>query len=152
MSRVAQAHGHDPTPHHSTGPGRRGARSWRGRAQAAEDPAAFCKGGQIVVVRLNTLTPSGTQAGFEKAIADQEAWYRSHGFTANRLITRPVIVQDPKTKDWTVSKGEFLSLHLNPPPISAVKADAAFQAFVQAFRANSQLVADKTVCLDPPLK
>jgi hypothetical protein len=123
-----------------------------GCAQAAADPADFCKGGQIAIVRLSTLIPGGTQAGFEKAAADQEAWYRSHGFTANRLITRPLIVQDPKTKDWTVSKTEFLSIHLNPPPISAVRGDGALQAFVQGFRTNSQLVADKTVCLDPPLR
>jgi hypothetical protein len=117
----------------------------------ADDPAALCKG-QIAIVRLSTLTPSGTQAGFEKAVADQQAWYKSHGFTANRLITQPVIAQDPKTKDWTVSKSEFLSLHLNPPPMSAVRGDAAYQAFVQEFRANSQIVSDKTVCFDPPLR
>src|SRR5204862_7728245 len=111
-------------------------------------PAALCKGGQVVVVRLSVLTPSGTQAGLEKAAADQAAWYRAHGFTGNRLILRPVIAQNPQSKDWTASSREFLSLHVNPPPIAAVKADEGYRAFVQAYRANSDVISEKTVCLE----
>jgi hypothetical protein len=117
----------------------------------ANEPGAFCRTGQIAVVRLSTLNSAAAGAVFQKAVADQKAWYRSHGFTANTIITTPVIAQDPRTKTWAPSEREVMSLHINPPPIDAVKPDAAWRSFVDGFKASSQLTADKTICLEKPL-
>lgn len=121
-------------------------------AAAQKAPADFCAGGEIAVVRLSTLLPGGSRAGYDKAVSDQLAWYRSHGFTQNRLVTAPVIVQDATTKAWSVSSTEVLSLHLNPPPIDAVKPDNAYKAFVAEFRENSAIASERTVCLTEALK
>ena len=117
----------------------------------ANEPTAFCKTGQIAVVRLSTLSSAAAGPAFQKAVADQRAWYRSHGFTANTIITTPVIAQDPRTKTWAPSDREVMSLHINPPPIDAVKPDTAWRSFVEGFKASSQITADKTICLEKPL-
>jgi hypothetical protein len=123
-----------------------------GPASAQKSPADFCTGGEIAVVRLSTLTVSGSRAGYDKAVNDQLAWYRAHGFKTNRLVTAPVITQDANTKEWAVSQTEILSLHINPPPIDAVKADEAFKAFVAEFRQNSVVASERTICLREALK
>ena len=123
-----------------------------GPAFAQKSPADFCTSGEITVLRLSTLTEGGSRAGYDKAVSDQLAWYRGHGFKTNRLVTAPVIAQDAKTKEWAVSQTEILSLHINPPPIDAVKADEAFKAFVAEFRQNSVVAQERTVCLREALK
>jgi len=121
-------------------------------AHAQTAPADFCTGGEIAVVRLSTLIEGGTRAGYDKAVSDQLAWYRSHGFTQNRLVTAPVIAQDAKSKLWSVSPTEIFSLHINPPPIDTVKPDDTYKAFVAEFRKNSTVASERTICLAEALK
>jgi hypothetical protein len=121
-------------------------------ATAQRAPTDFCAGGEIAVVRMSTLVPGGSRDGFDKAVGDQLAWYRSHGFTQNRLVTAPVIVQDAVSKQWSVSPAEVFTLHINPPPIDAVKPDDAYRAFVAEFRKNSAIASERTICLKDALK
>jgi hypothetical protein len=118
-----------------------------GPALAQAEPADLCKNGQIVAVRVSRIVEGGSRTGFDKAVADQLAWYRSHGFAANRLVTADVIVQDPRTKAWSVSSTEVMSLHINPPAIGAIKTDATWNAFVSEFKANAVVDAERTACL-----
>lgn len=120
-------------------------------AFAQRAPADFCDGGEIAVVRVSTLVQGGSRAGFDKAVGEQLAWYRSHGFAQNRLITAPVIVQDERSKEWSVSPTEVISVHVNPPPMDAVKPDEAYRAFVAEFRKNAVVASERTVCLRQPL-
>ena len=122
-----------------------------GAAVAQNDPADFCRNGQIAVLRISKIIETGSRSGFDQAMADQLAWYRSHGFTTNRLVTANVIVQDPKTKVWSKSATEVLSLHINPPPMAAIKPDAAWTAFVSEFRSSSIVESERTACLEQPL-
>ena len=122
-----------------------------GPALAQTEPAELCKNGQVVVLRISRILEDGSRPGFEKGVSDQLAWYRSHGFTANRLVTADVIVQDPRTKAWSISATEVMSLHINPPAIGAIKPDAAWNAFVSEFKSNTAVEAERTACLDQPL-
>jgi hypothetical protein len=79
------------------------------------------------------------------------AWYRSHGFAKNRVMVGTVMVQDPKTKDWSVSPTEIVSLHTDAPG-PAAKHDAAYDAFVADYRAASDIDTEKLVCLREPAK
>ena len=123
-----------------------------GAAHAQKAPADFCAGGEIVVLRLSTLAQGGSRAGFDKAVSDQLAWYRTHGFKQNRIVTAPVIVQDESSKQWSVSDTEIVSLHIDPPPIDAVKGDDAYRTFVAEFRKNSTVSSERTICLRDPVK
>jgi hypothetical protein len=116
----------------------------------ANEPSTLCRG-QIAVVRVSMLTPNGTRAAFDRAVADQQAWYRSHGFSQNSLTTSAVIARNPQTREWAAAPREIVTMHINPPPISAIRTDAAWNAFVAAFKANAQVVSEKTICLERPL-
>ena len=122
-----------------------------GTAAAENDPADFCRNGQIAVMRISRIVEGGSRSSFDRAVSDQLAWYRSHGFTKNQLVTADVIVRDPKSKAWSTSATEVLSLHINPPPIAAVKPDAAWDVFVSGFKANAVVESERTVCLTQPL-
>jgi hypothetical protein len=121
-------------------------------ASAQNAPTDFCAGGEIAVLGLSTFTEGGSRSGYEKAVSDQLAWYRNHGFRTNRLVTAPVIAQDAATKTWAVSQTEILSLHINPPPIDAVRPDDAYTAFVAEFRKNAVVASERTICLRESLK
>lgn len=122
-----------------------------GTALAQKEPAGLCKTGQVVVLRVSKILEGGSRAGFDKGVIDQLAWYRSHGFAANRMISADILTQDPTTKTWSTSASEVLSLHINPPPIGAIKPDAAWSAFVSQFKQNSVVEAERTACLEQPL-
>lgn len=122
-----------------------------GTAAAENDPADFCRNGQIAVLRVSRIAEGGSRSGFDQAVRDQLAWYRSHGFTKNQLVTANVIVQDSKSKIWAPSATEVLSMHINPPPIAAVKTDAAWNVFVSGFKANAVVESERTICLEQPL-
>lgn len=97
----------------------------------AADPVCT---GSVATVRISKLTPTGTMAGFEKAIADHAAWYKSHGDA-----TQVVFVQNA---DKLVS----VTIH----PSSAAKmpeADDAYKTFVKEYNANSEIVLSGSACL-----
>lgn len=118
-----------------------------GAAQAAgaASPLDLCKGGQLVVVRLNTVKP-GASAAYEKAARDHAAWYRSHGYKENRLLVGPVITGG-RGEGWTASETEYASVHMDAPGVPADKRDAGWDAYVKEYRDSSELTADKFVCL-----
>jgi hypothetical protein len=115
-------------------------------AQAgAASPADLCKGGELVSLRINTVKP-GAKAAYEKATHDHLAWYRSHGFKENRLMTGPVIT-GVRGEGWTASETEFASVHIDAPGVPPEKRDAGWDAYVQEYRDSSDLAVDKFVCL-----
>lgn len=120
-----------------------------GAAQAAPaaSPADLCKGGQLVVVRLNTIKP-GAKAAYEKASRDHLAWYRSHGIKSNRLLVGPVITGD--ANGFTASETEFVSIHMDSPGVPRDKRDAGWDAYVKEYRDSSDLTVDKFACVREP--
>ena len=122
-------------------------------AQAAVTPPDLCKDGQISRLRISKLKAPDSAATFDKATRDQGAWYRSHGFTKNRLLVGTVMVQDDKTKDWSVSKEQMVTVHTDTPgPSATAKRDAGWDAFVAEFAAASDITTDVLVCLREPVK
>ena len=120
-------------------------------AAMAATPPDLCKDGQISVMRISTLKSGDARAQFDKAQKKQVEWYRSHGFAKNRVLVGSVLVEDPKTKDWSISSSEVVSLHTDAPG-PAAKHDAAYDAFVADYRAASDITTEKLVCLREPVK
>ena len=108
--------------------------------------AAVCADGQIAIVRVSTLKTGGTRAGFDKAVADQIAWYKSHGVTTNRIVTAEVIDFNGAP---SLSTKEVMTIHYDPPAADGKQPpmDDAYKAFVKEFRDNSDITIEKTVCL-----
>lgn len=122
-----------------------------GPALAQTEPGELCRDGQVVIVRVSKIADGGSRAAFDKAVVDQLAWYRSHGFRTNRLVSADVLTQDPATRAWSTSASEILTLHFNPPPIGAIKPDAGWSSFVSQLKQNAIVEAERTACLDQPL-
>jgi hypothetical protein len=120
-------------------------------ALAAEPTQGLCKG-QLVMVRTSKLKSPDSRAAFEKAAKDNEAWYRAHGMTANQQIAGSVLVLDPATHTLSVSPDTVATVHVNPPGPSAPAPDAAWNAFVDEYRASSDLQTQTLICLEQPIR
>lgn len=120
-----------------------------GQALAAETPDELCKGGQLVSVRVNTLKGADKAAAYDKAARDHLGWYRSHGFKDNSLLVGPVLVRNPDGS-WSNSPTERVSVHTNAPGVPRDKRDAGWDAYVEAYRATSEISTEKYACLREP--
>jgi hypothetical protein len=103
--------------------------------------------GQVAIIRVSTLKAGGTRAGFDKAVADQVAWYRGHGQTGNRIVTADVI--DLSSGKPMISTKEIMTIHYDPPAAKNVQpaVDDSYKAFVKEFRDNTDITVEKSVCL-----
>lgn len=114
-----------------------------------------CPSGHVVIYRVSKIKPGGTVEGFRQAVADNLAWYRSHGLTSNIQVGGPVMVMDPATRKASLSPDQVVTLHIDPPSFGS-KAnpprDAAWDAFVAKYNANSEMVSQTYICLDTPLR
>ena len=113
-------------------------------------PAAadeLCPKGQIAIIRVSTLKSTESRAGFDKAVADQIAWYRAKGITTNKIVEADVI--DLSGGQPMVSTKEALTIHYAPPVVDGAQPapDDAYRAFVKEFRDSSDITTEKSVCL-----
>jgi hypothetical protein len=114
----------------------------------AQAPEKACPAGTVFsVVRVSTIKSTGSMAGFDDAVKDHIKWYRDHGFKTNEISTHPVLETMDKGKTWTVSKTQVLSIHKNDPGQTVGAHDAAWNAYVAKYRANSDITSESFVCL-----
>ena len=117
-------------------------------ASAAIAEEMPCPAGQeLVFIRISTIKEGGTRAGFDKAVADHIKWYRDHGYTTNEQVVANIMDYDKASKSLSVSQNTVMTIHYNPPWIANDKPDAAWDALVAEYRANSDIVTDKIACL-----
>jgi hypothetical protein len=104
--------------------------------------------GSVATVRVSDVKP-GQMQGFLAAVAAHKAWYRSHGFSDNVIVTSRVIVRDEKTKAMQYSDTEMVSYHVNPPSREATmpKHDAAWDAYVKQYRDTSEIKSEYLTCM-----
>jgi hypothetical protein len=118
-----------------------------GAQAAAPEPAPSCPpASHFTTIRLSRISPGGSMAGFRKAMADQKAWYAAHKLP-DRLFMAPVVTRVGGRP--LVSDREAMSFHVHladrAKPFPA--KDAGWNAFVAAFKANSQIESTSYVCL-----
>lgn len=120
-------------------------------ANAAASAKDLCPSGQLVIIRTSQIKPGGSKAGFDKAVADNQAWYVAHGLTKNKQVGGTVLTFD-KASGWSASPDMVATVHVNPPGPEAGAADAAWNAFVAEYQANTNMVSQTMICLDKPLQ
>jgi hypothetical protein len=111
-------------------------------AQTAEQNAAVCKG-DVARVRLSKIKPGASMADFEAAVAAHLAWYESRGYKINQTVA-PVLVR--KDGAPAVSPDEVMTFATGDIP-PRDKLDQGWADFVAKYRAVSDLVTDKVVCM-----
>lgn len=114
-------------------------------SNAASAQGNPCATGSPAIVRMSELTPTGSVAGFNKAVADHARWYADHGYK-DRIFSAPVLQFDPQTKQLSISPSQFMTFHLGSMLVPDIKHDAAWDAYVAEYSANSKITSTTLVC------
>lgn len=89
-------------------------------------------------MRISKVKP-GKMDVFKKAMADQRAWYTSHGMTMNQLKAGPTFTGAGLSAD------QMVTIHLNSPS-QRPDGDAGYNAFVAELRDSSDIVTETRFC------
>ncbi|UYY77005.1 hypothetical protein [Sphingomonas sp. R1] len=111
------------------------------QALAQQSP---CTSGELTRVRLSKLKPGASMADFRAAVAAHVDWYKTHGFKIDQRVA-PVLVVTPGS-DPTESKDEVMTFATGDN-VPRDKQDAGWAAYVAKYRAVSDLVLEKGVCM-----
>jgi hypothetical protein len=114
---------------------------------AAQNASPACDG-SLAIVRLSEISPTGTVAGFMKAVAAHKEWYATHGLKDEIFATR-IIVRDEATHAAGYSHKQFLTFHIFPlnTPAEEPKHDEAWDAYVKMYRENSDIKTSYQICM-----
>ena len=110
---------------------------------AAGAAQAACSG-DLVAVRVSKLKPGGSMAGLLDAAKDNAAWYASHGLKNEKFLTAPVYEQADGEPKPSVTR--LMTFHVYGGTASP-KHDAAWDAFVAKYKANSSIESENRVCV-----
>lgn len=114
---------------------------------AVPEPASPCAPGRhVATIRTSRIKPGGSMAAFQRAEAEQEAWYAAHKLP-DRLFLAPVLTRSGGTLAPSDSEVMTVHVHRGDRTRAFPPRDAAWTAFVGAFKANSQIVSTSHVCL-----
>lgn len=128
--------------------------------------ASTCSQGQLTRIRLSKITPDGSMAGFRAAVAAHTAWYRVHGYHIDQRIAPVVTFAGGGAEDtggrsyrgkrtygradasagYGGSSQEVMTF-VTSDDVPREKHDAAWNAFVAKYRANSQIERETIVCM-----
>lgn len=101
--------------------------------------------GDLALIRVSQLKPTGSLQGFMKAQEAHLAWYRKRGHKDNEIYSARVIVRDDTSKSFRYSDTEIMTFHVRPP--GEMTTDAEWDAYVKMYRDNSDIKSEHMVCL-----
>ena len=107
----------------------------------------LCPNGNLMTIRVSKISPKGSTAGFEKAVADHAKWYADHGYGEDKIVSAPILVYDEANKTEVQATNELMTIHTNAHPVPRDKHDAAWDAYVAEYRANAEYGAETTACM-----
>ena len=112
-------------------------------AAAQPKPAAGCSQGELTRIRLSKIKPGGSLAGFRDAVAAHTRWYKAHGYRIEQRIAPVVTFARGK---GGASAQEVMTFATSDD-VPRDKHDAAWNAFVAKYRANSDIERETIVCM-----
>ena len=108
--------------------------------------ADACAAGGVTIVRISKITPTGSMAGFEKAVADHAKWYADHGLK-DVIVAAPILKYDAASKSLVKVGDQEMTFHMHSTPVPMDKHDAAWNAYVAEYRANSDITSETMACM-----
>lgn len=111
-------------------------------AQTAAPVAEVCKG-DVTRVRLSKLKPGASMADFDGAVAAHIAWYKARGYKLDQIVA-PVLVW--KDGAPSVSPDEVMTFATGDN-VPRDKQDQGWADFVAKYRATSEIVTEKVICM-----
>jgi hypothetical protein len=115
-------------------------------ADVPGDPMDVCKG-KLEIFRIHKIKPTGTMAGFLKAAADHDAWFKSHGYTGDGVGVARQMEYDEKKKTFSFSEKEVVTVHFNPSGVPIEKQDADYKAFEKEYNDNADILTERLFCV-----
>jgi len=114
----------------------------------AQNAMPACSG-ELVIVRLSTIKPTGTMKGFMDAVAAHQAWYRNNGVMDDEIVAARIVVKDEKTGANKYSDTEVLTYHFNPPGGQRTphRGDAAWNSYVKMYNDNADITKEYLTCM-----
>ena len=86
-------------------------------------------------------------AGVKAAVELHQKWYADRGLP-DRILFEPLIQFDKATNTPTAATDQYVTAHLHAPAnMPKEKRDAAYDAFVAAYAANSTVTSTTLTCL-----
>jgi hypothetical protein len=120
-----------------------------GRAAPSAPTAEVCPPDDYATIRVSKIAPGGSMAGFDKAVTDHAKWYAAHGFAKDRIVAASVLDFDDKTRTLGRSPDTVVTLHTSAHEVPKAQRDAAWDAYVAEYQANSVVQSTMRVCLPP---
>ena len=114
--------------------------------KTSADPQGVCDG-QIQLIRISKLKATGSIAGFLEAVADNNAWYKSHNVDGGAQIAARVIDRDQASKGFQLAENEMVTIHIYPAKMQLPPHDDAWKAFVKKYEENSEIETQKMICV-----
>src|SRR5581483_2036445 len=121
-------------------------------AQAADvpkgsaNPEDLCDG-TVQSIRISKIKASGNVTAVMEAVAENNAWYKSHNVEGGVQIGARVITRDPESKTFRLADDEIVTIHTYPAKFQAPQHDDAWKAFVQKYKDNSTVETQKMICI-----
>jgi hypothetical protein len=112
-------------------------------ATAQPKPATGCPQGELTRIRVSKIKPNGSMAGFRDAVAAHTRWYKAHGYRIEQRIA-PVVTF---ARGRTGSAPQEVMTLATSDDVPREKHDAAWNAFVAKYRANSDIERETIVCM-----
>ena len=101
--------------------------------------------GIVSILRISNYVDSGSE---------DDAWYKSHGVTANRQVVIPILQYDEDTDSVVKDSSRVSTLHLNSAVSAAAReqqGDLMWNEFIALYNKNTEVADTIFVCLPESL-
>ena len=110
--------------------------------------------GIVSILRISNYVDSGSEEGLREASEKHDAWYKSHGVTANRQVVIPILQYDEDTDSVVKDSSRVSTLHLNSAVSAAAReqqGDLMWNEFITLYNENTEVAESMFVCLPESL-
>ena len=110
--------------------------------------------GIVSILRISNYVDSGSEEGLREASEKRDAWYKSHGVTANRQVVIPILQYDEDTDSVVKDSSRVSTLHLNSAVSAAAReqqGDLMWNEFIALYNKNTEVADTIFVCLPESL-
>ena len=110
--------------------------------------------GIVSILRISNYLDSGSEEGLREASEKHDAWYKSHGVTANRQVVIPILQYDEDTDSVVKDSSRVSTMHLNSAVSAAAReqqGDLMWNEFIALYNKNTEVADTIFVCLPESL-
>ena len=108
----------------------------------------------VSILRIANYVDSGSEEGLREASEKRDAWYKSHGVTANKQVVIPILQFNEDTDSIVKDSVRVSTLHLKSAVSTAAReqqGDLMWNEFIELYNKNTEVAETIFVCLPESL-